>query len=257
LGQQGKPLARNLVDGGYTVAVYDRFTEPMAELVPHGAIAAVSPRDAAQKSSVVAICVVDDAQLEAVMAGPDGVLAGLAEGAIVAVHSTVSPRTIETLSARVHARGGELVDAPVSGGERGAVGRTMSYMVGGSARAFDICKPLFETSGSKITHCGPAGMGMRAKLVHQIIIAGNRLAAFEGMRLGLEAGLSKEILQKVIHEGGAQSRVADDWFTRTSGGHARPLYNKDLTLGIEFAAGLGIELPGAILAKQHLNEIVS
>ena len=257
LGKQGKPLARNLVEAGRALAVYDLRAEPVAELVKHGAIAATSPRDAAQKSNVVAICVVDDAQLEAVMVGPDGVLAGLAEGAIVAIHSTVSPQTIEALASRVRARGGELVDAPVSGGERGAAGRTMSYMVGGSTRAFEICKPLFETSGSKITHCGAAGMGMRAKLVHQIIIAVNRLAAFEGMRLGLEAGLSKDILQKIIHEGGAQSRVADDWFTRTSGGHARPLYNKDLTLGIDFAAGLGIELPGAILAKQHLNDIVS
>jgi 3-hydroxyisobutyrate dehydrogenase-like beta-hydroxyacid dehydrogenase len=159
------------------------------------------------------------------------------------------------ISDSVREKGAELVDAPVSGGERGAENRTMSYMVGGSAHAFELCKPLFEISGTA-THCGATGMGMRAKLVHQIIIAINRLAAYEGMRLGLEAGLSKEVLQKIIHEGGAQSRVADDWFTRTSGGHARPLYEKDLTLGIRFASGLGIEMPGADLARRHLNDIV-
>ncbi len=256
LGKQGKPLARNLVEAGHELAVYDLVAEPVAELVLCGAIAAASPRDVAGRSDVVCICVVDDAQLDSAMIGADGVLSGLRHGAIAVIHSTVSPHSIEVMSRSVAAKGCELVDAPVSGGERGARNRTMSYMVGASAHAFEKCRPLFEISGA-VTHCGAPGMGMRAKLVHQIIIAINRLAAFEGMRVGLEAGLSKDILQKIVHEGGAQSRVADDWFTRTSGGHARPLYEKDLTLGIDFAAGLGIELPGAAMAKQFLNEIVS
>lgn len=256
LGRQGKPLAANALAAGYALTVHDSNLEPVSELCGAGAQSAANPREVAKQSDIIQICVVDDSQLDAVLSGGDGVVVALELGQIVAVHSTVAPSTIARWAARIEEKGAHLLDAPVSGGERGAVARTMSYMVGGNEEAFTICKPLFETSGTHITHCGGVGMGMRAKLVHQIVIAINRLAAYEGMTVGLKAGLSKEILQRIVHEGGAQSKVADNWFTRSSRPFAIPLYHKDLQLGLALAHELEMPIPGAALAQQFLDEII-
>jgi 2-hydroxy-3-oxopropionate reductase len=136
------------------------------------------------------------------------------------VHSTVEPQTIAELAQACRARGIELIDAPVSGSEPGAKDKTMSCMGGGSAEAFARCRPVFETSGSNIIHTGPSGTGIRTKLAHQLMVCVNILSAYEGMRLGLEAGLSPEVLEKAINAGVAQSRVADRWFRRKFGPHA-------------------------------------
>lgn len=256
LGKQGKPLAANALAAGYALTVFDKNPAPVKELCEAGAGSAASAREAAAQSDIVQICVADDAQLEAVLAGEDGVVAAVRPRQIVVVHSTVAPATIVRWAARIEEKDAQLVDAPVSGGERGALARTMSYMVGGSEDALSVCRPLFETSGHAITHCGGVGMGMRAKLVHQIVIAINRLAAYEGMTVGLKAGLSKEVLQRILHDGGAQSKVADNWFARSSRPFAIPLYYKDLDLALALAHELEMPLPGAALAQQSLDDII-
>ena len=129
-------------------------------------------------------------------------------------------------------------------------------MAGGSVRAFETCRPLFETSGPKITYCGPLGSGIRAKLAHQLIICVNLLAASEGMRLGLASGLSPELLGKVVHEGAAQSRVADNWFSGRMNPNAPAVFYKDLQLCLKFAHELGLSAPGAALAQQLVETIV-
>jgi 2-hydroxy-3-oxopropionate reductase len=256
VGKQGWPMAANLLGAGHKLTVFDINADAAARLAERGAIVAHTPRAAAEQGEIVQICVVDDAQLAAVITGADGVAAALRPGAIVVVHSTVSPGAIDRMADVVAARGAKLVDAPVSGGERGALARTLSFMVGGDADSVARCMPLFETSGAHITHCGVVGMGVRAKLAHQIVLAGNRLAMTEGVRFGLQAGLSPETLQKIVHEGAAQSRIADTWFTRSSGAHARPLYYKDLQLGLAFARELDVALPGAALAQQFIDDII-
>lgn len=256
LGTQGKYLAVNLAAAGHDLMVYDVRREPLTELEAAGAKIARSSREVGAHGEVVEICVLDDTQLEAVVTGADGVLAGAAKGTIVAVHSTVRPGTIATLAALAAAGGVELIDVPVSGSEAGAKAKTMSYMVGGSARAFEKCRPLFETSGPKITYCGAVGSGIRAKLAHQLIISVNLLAAAEGMRLGIASGLSPELLQKIVQEGAAQSRVADRWFSTKMNANAPGVFYKDLRLCLEFAHDLGLKAPGAALAQQLVDEIV-
>ncbi|HXQ49848.1 MAG TPA: NAD(P)-dependent oxidoreductase [Stellaceae bacterium] len=256
LGTQGKYLAINLAAAGHDLMVFDLRREPLEELAAAGAKVASSARAVGAHGEVIEICVLDDAQLDAVVTGADGVLAGAAKGAIVAVHSTVEPGTITRLAALAAEKGIELIDVPVSGSELGARAKTMSYMVGGSARAFEVCRPLFATSGPKITHTGGLGSGIRAKLAHQLIIAVNMLAAYEGMRLGVEAGLAPEMLQKVVSEGAAQSRVADRWFTMAMNPNAPKVFYKDLQLCLKFAHELGLSAPGAALAQQLLDRIV-
>jgi len=256
LGVQGKYLAVNLAAAGHDLMVHDRRPEPVGELVALGARAGASGREIGAHGEIVEICVLDDEQLRSVVLGPDGVLAGAAPGTIVAVHSTVEPGTIAALAAAARERRVELIDAPVSGSETGARNKTMSYMVGGSPEAFEKCRPVFATSGPKITHVGPLGAGIRAKLAHQLIICVNMLAAAEGMRLGRAAGLPQDMLQKVVHEGAAQSLVADRWGQLRLAPHANGVFYKDLQLCLKFAKELGLSVPGAALAQQLLDSIV-
>jgi len=256
LGTQGKYLAVNLAQAGHDLMVHDVRREACAELAAQGAKIAGSAAEVGRHGEVVEVCVLDDAQVEAVVAGPDGVLAGAAPGTIIAVHSTVDPATIHKLAEIAAARSVELIDVPVSGSESGARNKTMSYMVGGSAHAFEKCRPLFATSGPKITHTGGLGSGIRAKLAHQLIICVNILAASEGMRLGIASGLAPEILQQVVHEGAAQSRIADRWFTMAMNPNARRVFYKDLQLCLKFAHDLNLSAPGAALAQQLLDVIV-
>ncbi|HKQ28318.1 MAG TPA: NAD(P)-dependent oxidoreductase, partial [Burkholderiales bacterium] len=200
------------------------------------------------------VCVLDDDQLRGAVGE---LLAAVRPGSIVVSHSTVEPQTISELARAAKARDVELVDAPVSGGEPGAKNKTMAYMVGGSPDAFARCRPVFETSGTNILHAGPSGSGIRTKLAHQLMVCVNMLSAYEGMRIGQEAGLSAEVLEKAINAGFAQSRVADRWFKRKLGAHSRDLFSKDLRLCLKFAAELKVPVPGAALAQQMLDTIVT
>ena len=257
LGEQGKYLAINLARAGYDLIVYDVRPEPLRELAAAGAEVANSARELAARSEIVEICVLNDAQLEDVALRPDGVLQHIARKAVIVSHSTVSPATIARIGAAASDRDVEVVDAPVSGGEIGARNKKMSYMVGGNAEAVARCIPLFETSGSAITLTGRPGSGIRAKLAHQLIISINMLAAYEGMRLGIESGLPPELLEKVVHEGGAQSRVADRWSKRSLSAHTVAVLRKDLELCLKFADEIGVPAPMAALAHQLIERVVS
>ncbi len=256
LGTQGKYLAMNLVQAGFDVIVFDVRPEPLAELRAAGAKVAASNREVGAHAEIIEVCVLNDAQAEAVVLGDDGVLASAALGALIVIHSTVHPGTISKLAAAAQARGVELIDAPVSGSEAGAKAKTMSYMVGGTVAQLERCRGLFETSGKKITHAGPLGAGIRAKIAHQIIICINMLAAYEGMRVGREAGLPPEILEKIVSEGAAQSRIAENWFRLKLRPHATGVFFKDLEVALKYAHELGIGLPGAALTQQMLNDVV-
>jgi 2-hydroxy-3-oxopropionate reductase len=256
LGMQGKYMAVNLATAGYDLMVYDTRPEPLAELAKAGAKIARSNAEVAKHAEIIQVCVLNDAQVEAVVAGQAGLLETAVPGTIIVIHSTISPTTLSKLAPLVEKKKVELMDVPVSGSERGAKAKTMSYMVGGCEKALEKCRPLFETSGPKIRHVGALGAGTRAKLAHQIIITVNMMAAYEGMKVGVESGLDPKILEKVIHEGLAQSWIADEWSELSFGPHSREVFYKDLTLGLELARELGIEVPGAKLAQQLLDKIV-
>ncbi|MES2536844.1 MAG: NAD(P)-dependent oxidoreductase [Pseudomonadota bacterium] len=256
LGVQGKYLAINVAQANHDVMAYDLRTEPLQEVVKHGARAGMSNSDVGAHGEITCVCVLDDEQLRAVVLGPDGVLAGAAPGSILVVHSTVEPRTIGDLAQHSAQHGVALVDAPVSGSEPGARNKTMSFMVGASAESYARCLPVFEASGKNMLHTGDTGTGIRMKLAHQLIVCVNMLAAYEGMRLGTAAGLAPDLLEKVMQNGAAQSRMADQWSKRKLGPHAQKVFYKDLKLCLQYANELNISVPGAALAQQLLDRIV-
>jgi 2-hydroxy-3-oxopropionate reductase len=256
LGVQGKYLAINLAEAGYDLMAYDVRPEPLDEVCSRGARRATSNKEVGTHGEIICVCVLDGRQTADVVLGTEGVLASAKPGAVIAVHSTIEPSILAELAVAAKSRGVELIDAPVSGSESGAKAKTMSYMVGASTDAFERCRPIFETSGKNIIHTGGPGSGIHAKLVHQLIICVNLLAAAEGMRLGIQAGLSSEILERVIGAGGAQSRVAERWFKLKLGSHAQKVFYKDLKLCLELASQLNVSVPGAAIAQQLLERIV-
>lgn len=256
LGMQGKYMAVNLAEAGYDLMVYDMRAETLEALAAAGARIARSNAEIGEHSEIVQVCVLNDAQVKAVVAGPDGLLDTAKPGTIIVIHSTIEPKTIEELAPLAAAKGVELVDVPVSGSEKGAKAKTMSFMAGGSEAALEKCRPLFETSGPKFQRVGELGTGVKAKLAHQIIITVNMMAAYEGMKVGVEAGLDPKILEKVIREGLAQSWIADEWSDLSFGPHSQMVFYKDLHLGLKLAHDLGVAVPGAGLAQQMLDRIV-
>ncbi|MGH7905257.1 MAG: NAD(P)-dependent oxidoreductase [Candidatus Binataceae bacterium] len=256
LGTQGKFLAVNIVKAGHDLMVFDVRQEPLRELADEGAKVARSNREVAQHAEIIEICVVDDAQVEDVVFGPDGVLEGADAGKIIVLHSTIHPDTVSKIAEAAKRKKVEVMDVAVSGGETGARNRTMCYMAGGARDAFERCEPLFRTSGSAIFHVGDLGAGIRAKLAHQVMICVNMLSAYEGMMLGVKAGVSPEALENVIHGGMAQSRVADHWQDFRPGKRSAPIFYKDLRLALEFAHSLGISLPATALTQQMIEQIL-
>lgn len=261
LGNIGKPMAINVAKAGFDLMVYDLREEPCKELAAAGAKVARSAHEVGAHGEIIELVVVDDAQVEAVTLGEGGVLNGAKPGSVIAIHSTVHPKTIRKVAELAKAKGVGVIDAEVSGGERGAYAKTLCYMVGGDKALFDKCHEVFATSGANIFHLGDLGSGAVAKLSHNLIVYVNMLAASEGMRLAETFGLDPKAMQEVVHAGAAQSRVADHWTqqrqmkdTYTTGpqGLLQLMY-KDLRLAIELGHDLGLGLPGAALAQQLLD----
>ncbi|MBV8772496.1 MAG: NAD(P)-dependent oxidoreductase [Deltaproteobacteria bacterium] len=264
LGNIGRPMAINLAKAGFDLMVYDLRPEPMRELAQLGAKCARSADEIGNHSEIIEIVVVDDAQVEAVTFQEGGVLATAKPGTIIAIHSTVHPRTVRNVAALAEAKGVTVIDAEVSGGERGAHAKTLCYMVGGRKSAFEKCRPPFATSGSSIFHLGELGAGAITKLAHNLIVYVNMLAASEGMRLAQTAGIDLAAMEQVVHAGAAQSRVADHWSqqqklgtTYTTGSEGlMQLIHKDLRLALELGHDLGVPLPGAALTQQLITRII-
>ncbi len=145
LGNIGEPMAVNLCGGDFEVTVHDLRDEAVQKLVEHGAKAAASSREVGERAEVIGVCVVDDAATEAVVAGEDGILAGAAQGTVVAIHGTVHPAMIRDLARRAAERGVAVIDAQITGGPQGAAARELRYMVGGDAELLARCRPVFET----------------------------------------------------------------------------------------------------------------
>lgn len=256
LGEQGKPLALNIAASGFDLMVHDLRREPVDELVAGGAHAAGSAREVGAHGDIIEVIVVNDAQVESVVLGEDGVLAGARAGGVIAIHSTVRPATVRKIGERAAARGVAVVDAAVSGGARGARKRTMCYMVGGEKAAVERCRPVFETSAGAIVHMGALGTGMAAKLAHQVILCLNILAAHEGMELARRAGLDPAALGEAVHAGAAQSRIADGWARFRPSAQNGALFHKDLALALELAHELSVPLPAAALTQRLIRQML-
>jgi 3-hydroxyisobutyrate dehydrogenase-like beta-hydroxyacid dehydrogenase len=264
LGNIGKPMAVNVAKAGFDLMVYDLRQEPLQELAAVGAKVARSAQEVGAHGEVIELVVVDDSQVEAVTLGEGGVLNGAKPGSVIAIHSTVHPKTVRKIAELAKAKGVGVIDAEVSGGERGAQAQTLCYMVGGDKAPFEKCRPVFATSGANIFHLGELGSGAIAKLAHNLIVYVNMLAASEGMRLAEKAGLDLKALQEVVHAGAGQSRVADNWLqqrklkdTYTTGPQGlMQLIHKDLRLALELGHDLGLSLPGAALTQQLIARVL-
>lgn len=252
LGIMGLPMSLNLLKAGYSLVVYNRTRERCRAVEEAGAEVKDSPAEVAMVSDVVITIVTDTPDVESVIFGADGVSDGLSPGKVVIDMSTISPDKTVEFATRLAEMDVEMLDAPVSGGERGAKEGTLTIMAGGKEEVFAKCLPIFEAMGKNITYVGGNGDGQRVKLVNQVICGLNILAVVEGMRLARESGLDTKIVHQVVSTGAASSWMlsnlgrailSDDY----SPGFKISLQSKDLRLAIESMHALGMDAPGTEL----------
>jgi 2-hydroxy-3-oxopropionate reductase len=251
----GKAMAKNELSAGFALTVFDLRDAPMRELERLGASVASSPKEVAQSSEIICISVVDDVQVKEVILGADGVLAGAEPGEIIAIHSSVQPKTAVKIGDLARERGVGVLDAPMSGAEFGAKARTLCFMVGGDEALLERCRPVFEASGPHIFHMGRLGTGEAMKLAHQVIFCLNRLAAYEGMVLAEKAGVNLQVAQEALHWTLGQSNVTDHWLERyrDTEPEKRRIFARMLhtvSHALELAYDLGVPLPAAALMQQ-------
>lgn len=262
LGIMGRPMAHNLLRFGYPLVVYDVVPEALQPLVSAGAVAAESPAALARAVDVVILCLPDSPDVEAAMTGAHGVLTGAKHGQIIIDMSTISPVTARALAAQAAAQDATLLDAPVSGGQTGAVSGTLSIMVGGDADALATVRPILEVMGTTIVHIGDSGAGQVAKACNQIIIAVTIEAAAEAMVLAAKAGVDPAKVREVLLGGYAYSRVLEGHGARflahdfTPGFRTR-LQTKDLNIGLEAGRAYGAPLPAAALVQQMYGALMA
>jgi 2-hydroxy-3-oxopropionate reductase len=260
LGIMGRPMASNLLDAGYTLVVHNRSQGAVEALVARGAGRADSPRATAAGSDIVITMLPDSPDVEAVVAGDAGLAEGLGPGKLVIDMSTISPLVSESLGERIRARGASMLDAPVSGGEEGAVQGTLSIMVGGEAGDFERALPLFEVMGRTVTLMGPLGAGGFTKLANQMIVAINLAAIGEALVFGASAGVDPALMIQALSGGMAGSRCLELKKDKILGGDFAPgfridLHAKDLGLVQGTAAALKVPIPTTALVGQYFSAL--
>lgn len=262
LGLMGRPMAHNLMNAGFPLVVFNRTRAKCQPLVDAGAQEAISYADVAQRSDVIITIVSDTPDVEHVLFGPDGVQDGLTPGKIVIDMSTISPAATEQMATRLEAKGCRMLDAPVSGGPKGATEATLAIMVGGDQQTFQMCLPVFQAMGKKIVYMGRSGNGQRTKMINQVIAALNIVAMTEGLYLAEQAGLNVGDVLDVVSSGAAGSwmlthaapKILQEDYTP---GFMIKLQQKDLRLAMEFAKSVGGRLPGAELVYALFSEAVN
>jgi 3-hydroxyisobutyrate dehydrogenase len=255
LGIMGRPMAKHLIDAGHSLTVWNRSQPGIDEVVAHGAQAGASPADVASKSEVVFTMVGDSPDVEAVALGENGIASGASPDLIHIDMSTISPAVTRSIAASYATRGVELIDAPVSGGEGGAINATLSIMVGGKREVFDRCLPLFEALGKTITYCGPSGAGQTTKLCNQVAVAVTNMAVCEALVLAAKAGVPPTTMVQAIGGGAASSWQLLNLGPKMIEGDFRPGFKvwhqqKDLRLALEVARDNALPLPATALVAQ-------
>jgi 3-hydroxyisobutyrate dehydrogenase len=205
LGVMGKPMAKNLMKAGYSLCVYDIVQEPVKELVATGAKTARSAREVGEKSDIVISIVPSSREVQEVYLNEDGVLAGIKAGRIVIDMSTIDPIVSQEVAAAAQKKNVDMLDAPVSGGQGGAIEGTLTIMVGGKEEIFKQCKDIFAAMGKNIYYCGPIGSGETSKIVNNMILAICMQATCEGMILGTKAGVQPKTLFEIISKSSGQN----------------------------------------------------
>jgi len=252
LGSMGKPWATNIAQDGFDLIVYDLQPEAVAALVGLGAKAASSPREVAAFADMVGITVSGPEAVDAVLHGPDGVLAGAHPGLVVVMQTSLHPVTMQTVADEVAQHGLEFLDAQMSGGWASAVERKTCLMVGGDPAVLERCRPVLSTTASNIYLVGGIGKGAVAKVAQNLITAQYLLAASEGFRLAGKGGVDLEVFQDIVRASSAQSWVADDYMNFW-GNRPRPwMYHAVLEEALDLGHSYDISLPGAATCMEAL-----
>lgn len=261
LGVMGHPMAGHLARAGHRVTVYNRTaSKAQAWAAEYGGRAAATPREAAAGASIVFACVGNDDDLRSVVLGNDGAFAGMARGAVFVDHTTASAAVARELDGEAKARGLAFIDAPVSGGQAGAVNGVLTVMCGGDAAPFDAIRPVAMAFAKAVTLIGPSGAGQLAKMVNQTCIAGLVQGLAEGIAFGQKAGLDMKLVLEVIGKGAAQSWQLDNRGTtmidgKFDFGFAVDWMRKDLGLVLDEARRNGAQLPVTALVDQFYADI--
>lgn len=248
LGIMGKPMARNLLKAGYPLAVYDIVPAAVEAIVGAGARAGKSSREVAAQSDVVITMLPNSPEVKQAVLGPDGVLEGARPGLILIDMSSIAPLASREIAEKARARGVEMLDAPVSGGEPKAIEGKLAIMVGGPAAIFEQVKDILGVMGSSVTRVGDIGSGNVAKLANQVIVALNIAAVSEAMVLAKKAGVDPEKVYQAIRGGLAGSAVLDAKMPLVLKGNFKPgfrieLHIKDLMNALDTAHAVGVPVP--------------
>lgn len=254
LGLMGRPMALNLHRAGARVTVHNRSRGPVEALVAAGLEPAETPRAVARAADTIILMVSDTPAVEAVLAGPEGVIEGLRPGSLVIDMGTTEVPATRRLAALVRAAGGDYLDAPVSGGQIGAETATLTIMAGGTETAFARALPVFRVLGQRITHVGETGAGQIAKAANQLIVGLTIGAVAEALTLAEAAGADPARVREALEGGFAWSRVMELHGRRMIEGDFRPgakvaTQLKDLRQADELAAACGLDLPALKLNR--------
>jgi 2-hydroxy-3-oxopropionate reductase len=257
LGIMGAPMAGHLLAAGHELFINTRSKVP-DELANSAAIACASPAEVAQKADIIFTMVPDTPDVEKVLFGENGVAQGLSKGKIVVDMSSISPISTKEFAKKINALGCEYLDAPVSGGQVGAKGGTLTIMVGGQESTFQIVKPIFDLMGKNITLVGGNGAGQITKVANQIIVALNIEAVGEALVFASKAGADPAKVREALMGGFAGSKIlevhAERMIKRTfDPGFRIELHQKDLNLALSSAKALGVSLPNTATAQELFN----
>jgi len=262
LGIMGRPMSRNLLKAGYSLAVYDVASAPVEELAQAGAARGTGGKSVAAQSEIVITMLPDGPDVEAAVLSPGGILEGAKPGSVVVDMSSISPIVAQKVGAACEARGVDFVDAPVSGGEPKAIDGTLAIMVGGKPTVFERVKPILEKLGSSVTLTGPIGAGNVTKLANQIMVACNIAAMGEALVLATRAGLDPEVVFNAVKGGLAGSTVLNAKAPMVFARNFKPgfrirLHQKDLRNALLAGESLKVPLPLTSVVQQMLMTLMN
>ncbi len=263
LGTMGAPMARNLAKAGFRLTVFTRTAAKAAALAAElgqGVRPAASAEEVGQASDVVVSCLPDSPEVEAVHLGERGTVRGAARGTVVVDCSTIAADAARSIGARLAESGVAFLDAPVSGGQKGAIEGTLTFFVGGEPAALEAARPVLEAMGKRITHLGPSGAGQLGKATNQIVVANTLVAVSEGLAFAAKSGLPLEPLHAALMGGAASSWMLDVLGQKMIARDFAPAFaikhqQKDLAIVLATARKNGVPLPGTALAHQLLSAL--
>jgi len=262
IGIMGMPMAKNLIDAGYSLVVYDLNNEALNEIISYGATKGSSPGDVAERSEVILTMLPNSPDVKKVVLGENGLIEGVKAGQVLIDMSSIAPLVSQEIARELEKKGVDMLDAPVSGGQEKAENGTLAFMVGGKQKVFDKYKEILDVMGGSVTLVGDIGAGETTKLVNQVIVAINIAAVAEGLVLGKRAGVDPEKIFNAIKGGLAGSQCLIDKAPRMLKGNYEPgfkmkLHVKDLNNVFETSKELHIAMPLTAQVMEMMQVLLS